>query len=291
MAEKTPKRARKRFQPTHFYAIVSVSIVLLLLGIGGILFLQANKLSRYFKENIEIAIILKESVNEAEIFQFQKMVEGEPFVKSSEYVSKETAAEQMQAELGEDFVDLLGYNPLFNALNIKLQAEFANPDSMAMLNSVITSYPQVQEIFIPESLIEQVTSRIKTATIIFAGIGLLMLIISIALVDNTLRLSMYSNRFLIRSMQLVGATRWFIVRPFVWKGIVNGFISSMLSIAVLVGLLYFVKSNFPGVFEQDDLVNFTAVAGCILLLGVFFSWISTQRAVSKYLKMKLDDLY
>jgi len=291
MATQAPQAKSKRFKPSYFYSVISITLVLLLLGILALIINQAGQLSRYFRENIEIAVILKEEVNETETFQFQKRLEGEPYIKSTEYVSKEQAATQLREELGEDFIDLLGYNPLFSSVNIYLNAGYANPDSIAIIKAQLQDYPQVKEIFYQETLVEVINRHLRTAGILVGIISVLFLIVAVTLIDNTLRLAMYSNRFLIRSMQLVGATRWFVIKPFVLRGIGNGLISGLVAVVALAALVWYVQQKLTTLLVVSDLAIFAAIFAGIILLGVLISGVSTYLAVRKYLKMQLDELY
>lgn len=266
-------------------------MVLFTLGMLGLIVLYSQKLSDYFKENIEFSIILKDDLKEADIYQFQKKLEIERYIKTSEYVSKDSAAVRLTREYKEDFVKLLEYNPLYASLNINLRSVYAHPDSLKWIEKEISSNPQVKEIFYEKSLVAMINKNVKKIGIIIIAISLLLFFIAITLIDNTIKLAIYSKRFLIKSMQLVGATRSFVTKPFILKSIFNGFMSSLIAVSALAGLLYYAQSEITELSLIQDYTKFGLLFFLILLIGIFISWFSTYRAVRKYLKMKLDELY
>ena len=262
-----------------------------MLGILGHVLLFSQKLSAYFRESIEISIILKDDLSDADIFQFQKKLEKQPYIKSTKYISKDDAAKILQDDFGED-LSILGYNPLYASINFYLQSEYANSDSLQKIEAELKELPQVQEIYYFKAIVDLINQNIRKVTIILIGISVMLVLIAITLIDNTIRLAMYSNRFLIKSMQLVGATRWFIIKPFMGRSILNGFISGVLAVILVVGLLYYAQMQLPTlIVSTDDLYNFAIVFGSILVAGVIITWFSTYLSVSKYLRLKLDDLY
>ncbi|TVR80988.1 MAG: FtsX-like permease family protein [Chitinophagaceae bacterium] len=291
MAYQFGKKPGKRKSPTYIYSIVSISFVLFLLGSLGYLLFYANELGRYFKENVEVTVVLKQNISESDGLQLEKRLQAEDFVRIASYISPEKAAERLNEQLGEDFLDLLGYNPIFSSVEFYLTAEYANPDSIQMINEKLMLYREVSDVLVQQDLIVQVNENIRKIGIGLGIISVLLLIIALALIDNTLRLSMYSNRFIIKSMQLVGATKWFILKPFISRAILNGLLSIIITLIMLAALLYFVYIRVP---ELADLHNWTISAlifAVIFILGLFISVISTLGAVLKYLKMRLDDLY
>ncbi len=283
----TPKRAK----PSYIYSIISISLVLYMLGMLGLIVLYAQKLSDYFKENIEIVIILKDNIKEAEIHRLRKHMESELYIKSTEYVDKDEAASRLIEEYREDFIELLEYNPLFASININLQSKYANPDSLMWIEAGIMENQQVKEIYYDGLLVDLLNSNVKKYGLILSGISFILLIIALTLIDNTIRLAMYSNRFLIKSMQLVGATRWFIMRPFISISIVIGLIGSLLAVGILVATFYYASRYIPELISLQDYTRTGILLSSIVVLGVIMSWLSTQRATRKYLKMRLDDLY
>lgn len=281
---------KKRSSPSFFYSIISITLVLFLLGVLGSVLLFSQKISRYFRENIEITIILKENVNQADIFAFQKNLDRKPFVKSTQYFSKEDAAATMKQQFGED-LSVLGYNPLYASINMYLKADYANEDSLKLIEKSITSNVVVQEIYYMKALINLVNKNIQKISLVLGGIALLIFIISLTLIDSTIKLLMYSQRFLIRSMQLVGATRWFIIKPYVFRSVFNGTVSGLLAVIALIGLLYYVQNKIHNLIEPADLMPFTIIFAIVIITGILISLSSSYMAVRKYLSMKLDDLY
>ncbi|MBM3434846.1 MAG: cell division protein FtsX, partial [Bacteroidetes bacterium] len=218
MARQEDKIFIKRLQSSYITTVVSISLVLFMLGLLGLIILHAKKLSDYVKENIGFSIIMKEGVKEAGIIRLQKILDATEYVKSTEYITKEEAAKEFEKELGEDFTSFLGYNPLLPTIEVRFKAGYANNDSLAIIKEKILANPNVKEVFYQESLVDVVNQNVSKISVIVLAFSLLLLIIAIALINNTIRLSVYSKRFIIRSMQLVGATHRFISRPFIALG-------------------------------------------------------------------------
>ncbi len=291
MSEQIGKAPRRRSKPSYIYSVISITLVLFMLGILGHVLMFSKKLSEYFRESIEISVILKDELSEADIFQFQKKLEKKPYIKSTKYISKDEAAKILQKDFGED-LSILGYNPLYASINFHLRSSYANSDSLTLIEAELLEQPQVQEVYYFKAIVELINQNIRKVSLVLGGISLMLIIIAITLIDNTIRLAMYSNRFLIKSMQLVGATQWFIIKPFMGKSILNGFVSGVLAITLLVALLYYAQMQIPTlIVSSDDLFSFALIFVAIILLGVFITWFSTYRSVSKYLGLKLDDLY
>lgn len=284
-------KATKRSKPSYLYAIISVTMVLFMLGILGVLLIYSQNISNYFRENIEVSIILKDNVNEVDVLQFQKKLELEPYIKSSTFISKDEAARIMQEDLGED-LDLLDYNPLYASVNIYLKADYANKDSLAQIEEELLQNPIVEEVYYFRAIVDLVNRNVKVVSMVLGVIAALLFIIALTLIDNTIKLLMYSNRFIIRSMQLVGATRWFIIKPFLMRGVFNGLVSGLVAVIALVGLMYYAQVKLPALqVVSDNLIGFSIIFAGVIVTGILISWLSTWRAVAKYLNMKLDDLY
>lgn len=281
----------KKSSPNYITSIVSVALVLVILGFLGLFFLQSTYISKSFKENITLQLELKDNIKESDIFQYRKILEAEKFVKNVTYISKEDAAKNMENELGENFIEILGFNPLFASLNIGLHAEYAQPDSLVWIKEKIIASNNVKDIIYDDVLVDAINKNTRTLTLIILGVSMLIFVIALILIDSTIRLAMFSNRFLIRSMQLVGATRWFIIKPFILKGILNGLVSGILAALTLVGLIFYTESKFPELVIIQHQLDFIIILASMIILGVFISWLSTHRAVLKYLNVKLDNLY
>ena len=291
MAAQQEKIAQRRAKSSYFTVVVSLTLVLFMLGLVGLLILSTQRLSAHFKESLGLSIILKENVKEVEAMRLQKKLDATPYIKTTEHVDKEEAAEQLQKELGEDFISFLGYNPLLSSIDVYLTADYANTDSIAWIEKDLMQNSLVKEIFYQKDLISVVNEKVETISLFILFFSGLLLLIAIALINNSIRLSIYAKRFLIRTMQLVGATQGFIRRPFVWRGIFHGIIASILAIGLLVGFIYTVHRFIPELIVLQDLQLFASLFGIVVFLGMFISWICTAFAVRKYLRIKSENLY
>lgn len=271
--------------------VISITLVLFMLGLLGLIILHARKISDYVRENIGFHIIMKENTNEAGIIRFQKQLDISKYVKSTEYITTEEAASQLKAELGEDFIDFIGYNPLLPSIDVRLKAQYANLDSLEVIKRKLLANNEVKEVDYQKSLVHVVNENIRRLSIIILGFSVLLLIIAMALINNTIRLAVYSKRFIIKTMQLVGATERFIRRPFVWRGILHGIIGAFFAIILLVGTLSLARNEIPELIELQDVDLFLTLFGFVILLGIFISWVSTYLAVRKFLRIKTDYLY
>lgn len=291
MANQEEKYARRRLKGSYITTVVSISLVLFMLGLLGLIVLHTKKLSDYVKENIGFSIIMKENVKEAGIIQLQKILDATAYVKSTEYVTKEEAAHQFKEELGEDFTSFLGYNPLLPTIEVRFKANYANNDSLAIIKDKILENSNVKEVWYQESLVDVVNSNLRKIGMIILGFSTLLLLISVALINNTIRLSVYSKRFIIRSMLLVGATRSFISKPFIWKGIVQGIAGAVIAILLLSGLMYILQRELPELINLQEIDLYLSLFGLVILLGIIITWLSNYFAVRKYIKIKTDYLY
>lgn len=285
------KYSKRRIRSSSLTTIVSLSLVLFMLGLVGLLILNTKKITDVVKENIGFNIIMNDNAKDKEIEQLKKNMDQSSYVKSSEYVTKEQAAAIVKESVGEDFISFLGFNPLLASINVHLNAGYANIDSVAKIEARLSKNKLVREIWYQKSLVSMVNENVrKISAVILAFSGILMLI-ALALINNTIRLSIYSKRFLIKTMQLVGATRGFIRRPFVFKGIKHGIYSAFVAIGLLFGLIYFVKRQSPEFAQIQDDQMLAILFSSIILLGILISWISTSMAVRKYLSLNTDELY
>jgi cell division transport system permease protein len=283
--------AKRKLRSSYATTIISISLVLFLLGNIGFLFLNANRLSVYVKENLGFTVLIKDNAREAEVMRLQKILSAAPYVRVAEYVNKEQAAEALKDELGEDFIDFLGYNPLLASIEVKLSAQWANPDSMARIEAQVMSFPQVKEVYYQKNLLDAITENVKRITIVLALFSILLLMISIALINNTIRLSVYSRRFLIKTMQLVGATRGFIRKPFLMKSIIHGLAGAAIAIILLTALIYGLSSELDGIIGFSNPLQIGILFLFVIILGMMITLISTVFAVNKYLRLKSDQLY
>ncbi len=272
--------------------IISITLVLFVLGIVSLLLLNTHRLSTYVKENIGISIFLKDSTTTADATNFKKTLDVSTYVKTATYISKQEAAKDLQKELGgEQFVAFLGYNPLNDLIDIRLKADYANNDSIKSIEKQMMQNPLVKEVYYQKSLIDVVNANAKRISLLLLGFSALLLIIAIALINNTIRLHIYAKRFLIKTMQLVGATQGFIHKPFVIRGIINGLFGALLAIVSISGALYYVYLQAPDFFTINDIDIILIVALIILCLGIVISVLSTYFALRNYLKVSFEDLY
>ncbi|ASB49098.1 cell division protein FtsX [Alkalitalea saponilacus] len=283
--------ARRKLRSSYATTIISISLVLFLLGIIGFLFLNANRLSTYIKENLGFTILINDNAREAEVVRLQTILNAAPYVRIAEYINKDQAADALKEELGEDFVEFLGYNPLLASIEVKLAAQWANPDSMARIEAQIMSFPQVKEVYYQKNLLDAINENIRKITLVLGVFSLLLLVISIALINNTIRLSVYSKRFLIKTMQLVGATKGFIRRPFLWKSLLHGLAGATVAIVLLSLMIYGLSNELDGVIGFSNIILIGLLFLIVILLGLMITFVSTFFAVNKYLRLKTDQLY
>ncbi len=291
MSKKEERYTRRRLHSSYITTVVSISLVLFMLGLFGLIILHTKKLSDYVKENIGFSIIMKDNVREAGIIKLQKTLDATPYVKSTQYITKEEAAKEFTKEFGEDFTSFLGYNPLLPTIEVHFNADYANNDSLSIIKDAILSNNNVKEVYYQESLVDAVNKNVRKIGIIILVFTTLLMVIAIALINNTIRLSVYSKRFIIRSMQLVGATHRFIRRPFIIKGVVQGIIGALIAILILMGIIYVSQREFPELINLQDTNTFLILFGLVILLGILISWLSNFFAVRKYIKIKSDHLY
>jgi cell division transport system permease protein len=293
MPSKEDKYYKKRVNSSIITSVISITLVLFTLGVLGLIVLQANSLSNYIKENIGFEIIIKEGVREADILYFQKTLDQEPYVKTTEYITKEEAAERLTDMLGEEFTDFLGDedNPLLPSIDVRFRADWANNDSLAVIEQSVLTSDIVKEVYYQKSLVNIINKNVRKISLILLGVSLLLLLIALALINNTIRLSVYSKRFTIRSMQLIGATQRFIRRPFVMKGILQGMLSAVLAMMLISMIVAGLKKNIPELAVLIDVRMIIYLFSFILVLGILFAGLSTYFAVNKYLRMRTDRLY
>jgi cell division transport system permease protein len=291
---KQEKFVKRRLFASTISTVVSISLVLFMLGLVGFIILTSGKIEAMVKENIGFSVYLSNTAKEVEIFEIQKLLDAAEYVKSTHYISEDEAVEILRKDLdpNEDFIQFLdGHNPLPASIDVIMNASYAHSDSIEWIVADLTNQPIVKEVIYSKSLVDLVNDNAKQISIFILAFGGLLFIIAIALINNTIRLTIYSKRFLIRTMQLVGATRGFIRRPFLLKGIVHGMYASILAIAMLTGALYFVRQEVPQLLEIQDFNMLGSLFCAILITGILISWTSTFFAVTKYLKLKVNELY
>ena len=274
-------------------SLMSIALVLFLLGVFALLMMHAQKLSNHLKENIGFEVVMNSNVKEDKILQLQKELDAMPAVKSTEYITKEEAIRRLSEDLGEDFLQWLGNeeNPLLPSIDVRFKADYANNDSIAAIQAQLLKNTNVKEIYYQKSLVGLINQNVNRIGLALMVASLVLLIIAITLIRNTIRLSIYSKRFLVRSMQLVGATPAYIRRPFIRSGILQGFFGALLADAFLALLLYVLTKRVPElIFVQDYKIIIGIFVG-IIILGMLLGGISTRLALRKYLHADVDRLY
>lgn len=288
----TGSTSLKRSKPNYIYSVIGVAIVLFIMGIMGWLFLNLHSIGDNFKEDIRISVYLRTSDKNA-IRKVQQYIASQPYAKNVEYVNKEKAKAIWNKENNEEWAKILDVNPLPESVDFFAKADYVNPDSLANISATIenTFKTEVADIQYPKSLVTNLNERATKIGVIFLVMSIILCIIVIISIDNTIRLAMFSNRFLIKTMQMVGATRGFISKPLVIRALINGLTSAFISIVLLFGLTQWAGSQFPQIKTIQGAGNDLLLFGGIIIMGVGISVFSTYRSVLKYLKMKLDDLY
>ncbi len=290
MAQKNTT-SRKQSRSSYITLIISISLVLFLIGLLGLLVLNANKISKSVKENIGVAVIIKNNVKEVDIRRLQKTLDASKYVKSTRFVDKKTAADNFEKELGQEFTKFLGYNPLQTTIEVKLYADYANTDSIAKIEAKLMKLPQVYEVDYQKSLVHLVNDNVKKIGFIILIFSILLFAVSFTLINNTIRLSIYSQRFIINTMQLVGATRSFIRRPFVRRSLLYGFLGALFANILLSGVIYWTQKQFGQVVALSNYEMIGILFLLVILIGLWITWISTLFAVNKYLRIDSDKLY
>lgn len=275
----------------YISTVISISLVLLMTGLLGLILIHAKNLSNYVKENIVLNIIVNDGAKDVDVLALNRQIESNSYVLKTQYVSKEIAARNLTKDLGEDFVEFLGYNPLLPSIDVYMKADYANNASITQLTNQLTKNPLVKEVVYQKSLIDMVNQNIKIIGLVLLAFAGILLIIAVALINNTIRLAIYSQRFLIKSMQLVGATKNFIRKPFLNYGIVHGLLAGLIAIILLLVTLYFANQVLPELVILTNWTEFAIVFAGVIGIGILISLLSTYFAVSKFLRLKIFELY
>ncbi len=283
--------SKTRLRSSYLTLVVSVSLVLFLLGVLGLVLINAKELADYFRENLSFSVMLNDDAKEADIRMLQKDLDGKLYVKSTEYVSKDQAAAKMEEDLGEDFINFLGDNPLPPSIDVYLYANYTSPDSVAKIEKYVLEYPFVKEVYYQESLLFLINENVRKISLFLLIISSFLFLIALTIINNTIRLAIYSRRFIIRTMQLVGATRSFIRRPFLLQSALHGLLAALIAMGLLMGLLYLIEKEFllMFTFESTDLLILLGIA--LIVTGVLINIISTFFSVNRYLSISEDKLY
>jgi cell division transport system permease protein len=281
----------KRSTPSYIMAIIGVSLVLFLLGVLGWIIINANKLGQNFKENIEVSVWVRENVSSNDSASLVQFIASQPYVKSYEYVTKDVAKQKYLQDGNKDWGALLDKNPLPASVNFKIRSEYAANDSLTKIRDDLSKNIAVRDVQYPQSLVSNLNNIINKISLILLSVIVVISILVIFLIDNTIRLAMFSNRFLIKTMQMVGATRWFIARPMDLRALLNGAFSGIIAVAGILAVIFFAETWLPELKALRDYLLLSLLFSAMVLLGIMISLVSTHRSVIKYLKMKLDDLY
>ena len=291
MARSIDSFNKRRLITSYFSVIVSITLVLFLMGFFSFLVLSANKLANYFKEQVTVTVLIKDDAKNADIEQLQKTLSVASFVKSVRFVSKEVAAEKFSKDIGEDFVTFIGTNPLQNTIDLSLKAEYAEPDKMREIKRELEQNSFVTEVVYDQSLVALIhenVNRIGIVTLIFSA---LFTFVSILLINASIRLSIYSKRFIIKTMQLIGATRSFIRRPFLWTNVRLGILSALIAIVLFYLSLLAIVKSYPEFNILMDTGTLSIVFISIITIGILISWLSTYFATQRFLNLNTNDLY
>ncbi|MFM1753462.1 MAG: hypothetical protein RLZZ236_401 [Bacteroidota bacterium] len=291
MSSSYDKFQKRRLISSYFSVVLSVFLVLFLLGMLGLFIINSKKLADDFRENIAMTVFFKNEANDTIIKSFDAELKKAPFAKTFEFVSKDAAAKQHTDIIGEDFVTFLGENPLQNSFDIHLKADYVYKDSIAKVESQLRKNPMISDIVYDKQLVNLVNDNIKKVSMWILIISGFFTIIAVLLINSSLRLSIHSNRFIIKTMQMVGATKAFIRKPFVLRSVRLGMIGAGLAIIALIGVLIYLESNFPDLGLLDDQLLIALVLVAVFAIGVLITWLSTYFATQRFLNLRTDDLY
>jgi cell division transport system permease protein len=282
---------KRRLISSYFSVVLSIALVLFLLGLLGMLVLNAKKVSDHFKEQVVLTIYLKDTAKEVEIKQLEKSLAMADYVKTTEYVSKEQAAEFMKEENGEDFMDFVGYNPLQNSIDVHLKADFVTSDQLGKISEEALSKNFVDEVTYDNDLVTLMNNNVKKISFWVLVISGIFTLIAVLLINSSIRLAVYSKRFTIKTMQMVGATKQFIRRPFVWKSVRLGIIGGFLALFGMAIVLFYLNKTFPELELLSNPILVALLFIFVFTLGIIITWISTHIATQRFLNLKTDQLY
>lgn len=291
MSNYIDKYQKRRLITSYVSVTVSISLVLLLMGLLGLLVFNASKLANHFKEKIAISIYLKEDASQTEIQSLQRKFSMSPYVKTSEFISKDEAAIKYSVDIGENFVEFLGYNPLKDAVDISLKAQYVNQNAIERIVNDLQESLVVEEVSYDKPLIQLIDQNIQNASFWLLISSICFTIISVLLINSSIRLSIYSKRFIIKTMQMVGATKSFIQKPFIWTNIKLGIYGATISSVILILLLNTIDLNFPEIDIFGDVFGLSVLFISLYGLGILISYLSTQSATQRFLNLRTDRLY
>jgi cell division transport system permease protein len=291
MSSSFEKFQKRRLISSYFSVVLSMFLVLFLLGILGFFVINSKKLSDDFKEEIVMTVFFKNEATDSTMVAFGQELKAAKFVKSSDYVTKEQAAKMHTDIIGEDFMTFLGANPLQNSYDIHLKADYIDTENIRKIESRFLANEMIADIVYDKQLVSLVNDNIKKVSMWILIISGILALIAVLLINSSMRLSIYSNRFIIKTMQMVGATKSFIRKPFIWRSIRLGVIGAVLAIIALIGTLVYIDNSWPSLNILDDQLMVAAILLGVLVVGILITWVSTFFATQKYLNLRTDDLY
>jgi len=291
MASSFDSYQKRKLVSSYISVVLSISLVLFMLGCLGLLVINSKKVADHFKENVTLSIFLSDDAKDVEVKQLQKGLALADYTKDAVYVSKEDAAELMKAETGETFTDFLGFNPLKNSIDIHLKADYVTNEKIAEIVSDMSEKSFVDDVSYDEDLVQLMNNNVKRISLWILIISGVFTIIAMLLINSSIRLAVYSKRFIIKTMQMVGATKRFIRRPFVWKNIQLGVFGALLALAGMAVVLYYINGTFPELQLLENRLLLIGLFVGVFILGVFITWISTFIATQRFLNLKTDRLY
>lgn len=291
MSSSFDRYQKRKLISSYFSVVISIALVLFLLGCLGLLVLNAKKIADHFKEQVVMTIYLNDTAKEVEVNQLEKSLAMAEYTKSTHYVSKEEAAESMKAETGEDFMDFVGYNPLQNSIDVHLKADFVTTETLTSITDDLAGKKFIEEIRYDNDLVELMNDNVKKITFWVLVISVIFTLIAVLLINSSIRLAVYSKRFIIKTMQMVGATKSFIRRPFIFKSVQLGILGAIVALIGMAIVLFYLNQTFPELELLKNPILLISLFIGIFLLGIFITWISTFIATQRFLNLKTDQLY
>lgn len=291
MKKRRLQKLNNRVFRSYLSATVSITLVLFLVGLMSLLVVNVDRLSDYVRENIGFTLILKDDVKEVDILRLQKMLDATDYVKSSKYIDKETAAAQLRSDLGEDFEGFLGFNPLLATIDVKLYADYTVPEKLTLLEKEFLAFPQVKEVHYQRDIMNSVNENVSKLGLVVLVFSILLLTVFITLINNTIRISVYSQRFVIHTMQLVGATQAFVRKPFVMRSVKYGLLGALIANVLLALVFFSYQTEFAKILNESGLEILMVVFVIVFAMGAIISWLSTWFAVNKFLRLRFDELF
>ena len=284
-------KIQKRRKVSYLASIISIALVLFMMGLFGVILINGKTLSNHIRENFQLTVFFNSNTSEADIARVHKQIETSEYAKQATYVSKDEAAKQFTKEIGQDFVSFIGFNPLLPSVELFLKSKYANTEKLKAIESEIKKNKEVQDVIYQKSILEEINENTKTIGTILISVSIIFLLIAITLINNTIRLNLYARRFLIKSMQMVGATHGFIIKPFVIKSLLHGLYGGIIACLLLSGLLYALPFWIDQINLLYNTTQFAILFVVIIIAGIIISMISSLISTNHYLKLKIDDLY